>query len=150
MDCIGEGKFRHAVSGFEPYIITKKSCGSPDAPQGDGPTWISFTGEVTIKEGTIPGFRAAGLSVKVCSICNRLQYNVGLIPLIQDFILFTVNPHDPKKSPFRDLRQVVPVRLTTDTWTMNGAGVGVLPAFEYSVPLSPVDTDNHGSLANGP
>ncbi|EDR13768.1 uncharacterized protein LACBIDRAFT_292561 [Laccaria bicolor S238N-H82] len=109
VDCIGEGKFRHA---------------------GDGPTWISFTGEVTIKEGTIPGFRAAGLTVK-------------------DFILFTVNPHDPKKSSFRDLRQVIPVRLTTDTWTMNGAGVGVFPAFEYSVPSSPGDTEDHGSSANG-
>jgi len=115
-----------------------------DAPQGDGPTWILFTGEVTIKEGTIPGFRAAGLSVKVCSTCNRLQRDVGLILLIQDFILFTVNPHDPKKSPFRDLRQVIPVRLTTDAWTMNGAGVGILPAFEYSEPPSPGDTHDHG------
>ena len=71
------------------------------------------------------------------------------MPLIQDFILFTVNPHDPKKSPFRDLRQVIPVRLTTDTCSGNGAGVGILPAFEYSVPSSPGDTDDHGSSANG-
>ncbi|CAA7262955.1 unnamed protein product [Cyclocybe aegerita] len=85
VDCIGEGTFKHA---------------------GDGPTWIAYTGEIVIDETVkVPGFKAAGLSVKDC-------------------ILFTVNPLDPSKSPFGEVREVIPVRLATEPWTPNGAGMG--------------------------
>ncbi|KAJ3504111.1 hypothetical protein NLJ89_g8111 [Agrocybe chaxingu] len=84
VDCIGEGAFKHA---------------------GDGPTWIAYTGEIVIDETVkVPGFKAAGLSVKDC-------------------ILFTVNPLDPSKSPFGEVREVIPVRLATEPWTPNGAGM---------------------------
>ena len=36
----------------------------------------------------------------------------------------TVTPPDARKSPFFDVRQVIPVRLTTDAWTADGAGLG--------------------------
>ncbi|KAF8967179.1 hypothetical protein BDZ97DRAFT_1656721 [Flammula alnicola] len=86
VDCIGEGTFKRA---------------------GDGPSHISYTGEITLDEKAIkvPAFKAAGLSVKDC-------------------ILFTVTPLDVGKAPFSELREVIPVRLTTDSWTPNGAGIG--------------------------
>lgn len=31
-----------------------------------------------------------------------------------------MTPPDPVKSPFRELRQVVPIHLTTDKWVPNG------------------------------
>jgi len=82
VDCIGLGSFKHA---------------------GSGPNWISFSGEIVIKDDIdIGGFRAGGLSVKDC-------------------IVLSITPPDPVKSPFRELRQEVPVRLTTDPWI---SGVG--------------------------
>jgi len=103
VDCIGEGKFKHA---------------------GDGPNWISFSGDIVIDEDVkVTGFKAAGLSVK-------------------DFILFTINPPDPHKSPFHELREVIPVRLTTDPWTPNGTGIGATRdamLLESVTPPSPPD-----------
>jgi len=85
---------------------------------GDGPTWTAFSGEITINDSVkVPGFKASGLSVKDC-------------------ILFSMTPPDPQRSPFIDLRQVIPVRLTTDAWTANGTGVGVMhrrTGSDYSV-----------------
>ncbi|PPQ75815.1 hypothetical protein CVT24_002677 [Panaeolus cyanescens] len=91
---------------------------------GDGPTWIAFKGEMIVDEEIkVAGFRAAGLSVKDC-------------------ILLTVTPHDPIKSPFGDLREVIPVKLATDPWSANGAGIGAQrdsPAFD--IPTPPLGTD---------
>jgi len=57
---------------------------------------ISYSGEISIDPAVkIRGFKVAGLS-------------------INDFILFTVSPLDPAKSPFQDLREIVPVYLSTD------------------------------------
>ncbi|KAF5382443.1 hypothetical protein D9615_002714 [Tricholomella constricta] len=73
---------------------------------GDGPTWTSFTGEIKISDSVkVSGFKASGLSVKDC-------------------ILFSMTPPDPQRSPFHELRQVIPVRLTTDAWIADGTGVG--------------------------
>ena len=48
-------------------------------------------------------------------------------------------PPDISKSPFDELRCVVPVRLTTDKWTNDGsAGAGVAES-QYSVPSSEED-----------
>ena len=44
---------------------------------------------------------------------------------MQDCIILTMIPPDISKSPFDELRCVVPVRLTTDPWTNDGsAGAG--------------------------
>lgn len=56
-----------------------------------------------------------------------------------------MTPADPGKCPFRDFRLVVPIRLATNPWTTDGAGIGLatdLPVHEtpgsaYSVPSSP-------------
>jgi len=88
---IGEGVFRHA---------------------GDGPDWISYSGEIAVSSDVkIGGFKAGGFSVK-------------------DYIILTMTPPDPAKAAFRDLRQVVPVRLTTDAWDVS---------MEYSDPMLPED-----------
>jgi hypothetical protein len=53
--------------------------------------------------------------------------------LQQDCIVLSMAPPDPIKSPFRELRLVVPVRLTTNPFTPDdGTGAGA-----YSVPSAP-------------
>ncbi|KAJ7498660.1 hypothetical protein FB451DRAFT_1016434 [Mycena latifolia] len=96
VDCIGEGAFKHA---------------------GDGPTWMSFSGEIEIAPIKVMGFRIAGLSV-------------------QDCILLTVTPPDVTKSPFVHVRETIPVRLTTNPWTEDGRGM-VAARPSLSVPSSP-------------
>lgn len=59
-----------------------------------------------------------------------------------------MNPPDPNKSPFSDLRQVIPIRLATDSPSVNGRGVGaarrvrVRPESEYSTISSPGDSED--------
>ncbi|TFK24984.1 hypothetical protein FA15DRAFT_383944 [Coprinopsis marcescibilis] len=70
---------------------------------GDAPTWIAYSGEIHIDTSVrTAGFKAAGLSVKDC-------------------LLLSLNPFDPYKCPFSDLRQVLNVRLTTDLRSPNAA-----------------------------
>jgi len=65
---------------------------------GDGPTWTSFSGHIPVDPSIkVMGFKAGGLTVADC-------------------ILFSMTPPEPRKSPFNELRQVVPIRLTTDPW----------------------------------
>lgn len=42
---------------------------------------------------------------------------------VQDCIIFTVTPPDFSKAPFRAVRQLVPIRLTTDSWSVVGMDV---------------------------
>ncbi|PPQ92855.1 hypothetical protein CVT25_004343 [Psilocybe cyanescens] len=107
VDCIGEGTFKHA---------------------GDGPSCISYNGEIALipDEIKVPGFKAAGLSVKDC-------------------ILLTVNPADPSKSPFSELREVVPIRLSTDPWTPNGSGIGARRE-SFLQPPTPPTPNEFGDL----
>ncbi|KAF5380687.1 hypothetical protein D9757_007043 [Collybiopsis confluens] len=59
---------------------------------GDGATWMSFTGEITINPSIkVMGFKVGGLTVKDC-------------------ILFSMTPPDVQKSPFSELRQT-PLRI---------------------------------------
>ncbi|GLB38635.1 hypothetical protein LshimejAT787_0505000 [Lyophyllum shimeji] len=94
---------------------------------GDGPTWTLFSGEITISESVkVSGFKASGLSVKDC-------------------VLLSMTPPDPRRSPFNELRQVIPVRLTTDAWTADGTGVGVIhrrTGSQYSVASLLDDTED--------
>ncbi|KAH9959786.1 hypothetical protein BC827DRAFT_1134211 [Russula dissimulans] len=63
---------------------------------GDGPGWLSFSGEMNVdSEVKIGGFRAAGLWVKDC-------------------IVFTITPPYTLKGPLGDMRCVIPIRLVTD------------------------------------
>lgn len=63
-----------------------------------GSDWITFYGEIPISnEVRVSGFKAAGL-------------------LVRDFLLLTMVPPDPAKSPFKEFHQKVPIRLTTDPW----------------------------------
>ncbi|KAF9013303.1 hypothetical protein BDQ17DRAFT_1343160 [Cyathus striatus] len=90
VDCIGEGSFKHA---------------------GDGPTWISFSGEIMIRNDVkVTGFRAAGLSVKDCL--------------------------------------VIPIRLTTDSWTADGTGIGANHrGSEWSIPSTPDEYEDQEASA---
>lgn len=91
----------------------------------DGPSWVSYSGEINIhKNVKVGGFRAAGLNVK-------------------DWILFSMTPPNPKRSPFGDLRQTIPIRLTTDPWTGDGTSMRIPSSRSvswYSVPSLPDDS----------
>lgn len=53
----------------------------------------------------------------------------------QDYLVLSMTPPDPNKCPFRDLRQVVSVRLTTDVWSGEEKGVvGYAPTIESDAP----------------
>jgi len=84
---------------------------------GDGATWMSFSGEIKIEPVKVTGFKIAGLSV-------------------QDCLLLTVTPPDVTKAAFIGIREMIPVRLTTDPWTEDGRGI-IAPRQSLSVPPSP-------------
>ncbi|TFK70947.1 hypothetical protein BDN72DRAFT_838326 [Pluteus cervinus] len=92
---IGEGGFRPAVPPYtDPFV------------QGEGHDVMCFSGEITISPALKnSGFRAAGLS-------------------LQDCVLLSITPPEGKKCPFAELRQIIPVKLTTDAWMADGRGIG--------------------------
>ncbi|KAF8895631.1 hypothetical protein BD779DRAFT_1619326 [Infundibulicybe gibba] len=86
----------------------------------DGANWISFSGEIKVNRNIrVAGFKAAGLTVKDC-------------------IIFSMTAPDPKKCPFHELRQAIPVKLTTDEWSADGTGVGAAGS-THSLPSTPGD-----------
>ncbi|PCH40301.1 hypothetical protein WOLCODRAFT_67744 [Wolfiporia cocos MD-104 SS10] len=88
---------------------------------GDGPDWIAFAGEVYVKSQIkVGGFKAGGLTIK-------------------DFLVLSMTPPEPTKAPFNELRQVIPVRLTTDPWSADGARQ-IYADSEFSVPSSPEES----------
>ena len=54
----------------------------------------------------------------------------------QDCIVLSMIPPDPNKSPFAELRCVVPIRMTTDPWNAEGTGAPFIVS-EYSTPSTP-------------
>lgn len=83
----------------------------------DGPEFISFVGEIRVNPAIkVGGFKAGGLFIKDC-------------------IILSMAPPDPVKTPFSELRCVVPVRLTTDPWSDDG--FGHFTGSEYSLPSTP-------------
>lgn len=72
---------------------------------GDGgANWIAFSGDIYISPDIkFGGFKACGLSTKDC-------------------IVLTMTPPDLSKSPFKELRLTVPVRLATDPYPRDGFG----------------------------
>lgn len=100
---IGEGVFRR-------YGSTPTS---PSNPGAGGQDWMAWYGEVRVDPALtagklVGGFKASGLTVK-------------------DYVVLQMNPPDPGKSSFTDMRLVVPVKLTTDPWTADeyGAELGM-------------------------
>jgi len=65
--------------------------------------------------------------------------------LIQDCIVFTVTPLDPVKAPFSELRELIPVRLSTDHWVPNGSGIGVGHEHLWDSPTPPNDNQDTDS-----
>lgn len=54
--------------------------------------------------------------------------------------MLSMIPLEGAKSPFRELRQVVPVRLTTDPYSSDGAGLSYSP-YGYSEPITPEEAN---------
>ncbi|KAH9847954.1 hypothetical protein C2E23DRAFT_846414 [Lenzites betulinus] len=85
---------------------------------GDGADWLSFVGEIQLDPSVkIGGFKAGGLSVK-------------------DFVEFSMIPPDPVKCPFKEVRLVIPIRLTTDPWSSEGLVLAVAES-DISTPSTP-------------
>jgi len=71
------------------------------------PTCVSFSGEIAIEPIKVMGFNIPGLSV-------------------QDCIILTVTPPEGTKTPaFVGIREIIPIRLTTDSWTEDDRGIAV-------------------------
>ncbi|CAL1712360.1 unnamed protein product [Somion occarium] len=87
----------------------------------DGQEFMSFVGEIAVNPNTrIGGFKAGGLFIKDCIVLSMI-------------------PPDPTKSPFSELRCVVPIRLTTDPWSSDNTGAPFLQT-EYSTPSTPEES----------
>lgn len=73
---------------------------------GDGGAhWTAFSGEIYISPDIkVGGFKAGGFSTKDC-------------------VVLTMTPPDLSKSPFKELRLTVPIRLATDPYPRDGSGV---------------------------
>ncbi|KAH8118425.1 hypothetical protein DFH11DRAFT_1723335 [Phellopilus nigrolimitatus] len=106
---IGEGVFR----GYG--TDARREDG---ANLGGGRDWVAWYGELKVDRSVkIAGFKASGLHVK-------------------DFIVLSMHPEDPGKSPFSDARLVIPIKLTTDAWSTDEFGheVGVAAYSDQSDP----------------
>ncbi|KAI0269976.1 hypothetical protein BC834DRAFT_864329 [Gloeopeniophorella convolvens] len=96
---------------------------------GDGPDWLSFSGEVAVNDDVaIGGFKAAGLWVKDC-------------------VVLTIAPPDPLKGPVGDMRCVVPVRLVTDPWSPGAVPPG--PGGVLVPQASPTVSEDQRSTGGG-
>ncbi|OSD07311.1 hypothetical protein PYCCODRAFT_1359167 [Trametes coccinea BRFM310] len=85
---------------------------------GDGADWLAFVGEIRLDDKVkVGGFKAGGLMVK-------------------DFVELSMIPPDPSKAPFREMRLVIPIRLVTDPWSMDGLGLAVADS-DFSNPPTP-------------
>lgn len=55
-----------------------------------------------------------------------------------------VTPPDFTKAPFSELRQLIPIRLTTDAWSVHGNGMEA--EYEYMGPPTPPEGQQDSSL----
>ena len=53
--------------------------------------------------------------VRLSFFLHNLHFEI----LPKDCIVLSIVHPDPSKTPYRELRQVIPVRLTTDHWSLN-------------------------------
>ncbi|THH11736.1 hypothetical protein EW145_g485 [Phellinidium pouzarii] len=113
---IGEGVFKRYGA----------DAGKNEASFGGGQDWVAWYGEVRVDASVnVTGFKASGLQVK-------------------DFIVLSMNPPEPGKSPFSDARLVIPVKLTTDRWSADAFGPDVGTA-AYSDPGEPALYEHEAS-----
>ncbi|TBU27193.1 hypothetical protein BD309DRAFT_1026670 [Dichomitus squalens] len=90
---------------------------------GDGHEWLCFNGEIRLdKDVKVGSFKAGGLSVR-------------------DFLEFTMQPPEPSKAPFKEMRLVIPIHLTTDAWSVDSMAQAVVNNW---TPPSPPDSTHEG------
>ncbi|KAI0337486.1 hypothetical protein BDW22DRAFT_1363973 [Trametopsis cervina] len=123
------------VFGTKTDIWRVENVGAGTFQRGnDGTEFLTFKGEVRISdEVKVGSFRAGGLSVRDC-------------------LLLAMIPPDVSKSPFKELRLVVPIRLVSDPFShsldghdhaLGALGYDAEPS-EYSSPSSEEDqTSQH-------
>lgn len=94
---------------------------------GDGGAhWTAFSGEIYISPDTkVGGFKAGGFSIKDC-------------------VVLTMTPPDLSKSPFKELRLTVPIRLATDPYPRNGSGAAGFNG--HTSPPSIHSSDEFGAI----
>ncbi|KAM5531316.1 hypothetical protein V8D89_015031 [Ganoderma adspersum] len=86
---------------------------------GDGHEWLCFSGEIQLdKDVKVGSFKAGGL-------------------IVRDFLEFTMHPPEPTKAPFKEMRLVIPIRLTTDPWSVDSMTSAVVD--DWSAPPTPPD-----------
>lgn len=75
--------------------------------------------------GDVQGERIARQGIEGMLLVSIFQVLIRRV--LQDFIVLSMHSPDPAKSPFSDLRLVVPIKLTTDPWSADefGPDVGV-------------------------
>ncbi len=108
--------------------------------QGDDNTHIAFSGEIPLDPKTIkvPGFKAAGLQVKVGLIRSlrllRIDHSVARTAYCS-----LSRRWRPQKNIFAPVREVIPVKMVTDPWTPNGTGIGAerAAALHWDSPPTP-------------
>ncbi|KAG1818493.1 uncharacterized protein BJ212DRAFT_1345892 [Suillus subaureus] len=85
---------------------------------GDGAHWVAFSGDIYIcPDIKVGGFKAGGFSIKDC-------------------VVLTMTPPDLSKSPFKELRLTIPIRLATDPYSSGfgsggSDGFGATPELTY-------------------
>ena len=83
----------------------------------------------------VGSFKAGGLSIKV-----RDDYRLSVRgahcahAILQDFIEFTMQPPEPSKAAFNEMRSVIPIRLTTDARSVDSMEFGVLHGWTPPTP----------------
>ncbi|KAI0763247.1 hypothetical protein BC629DRAFT_1294140 [Irpex lacteus] len=119
------------VFGTKTDIWRVDNVGNANFRRGtDGTDFLSFYGEIRISdEVKVGSFRAGGLSVR-------------------DFLLLTMIPPDVSKSPFKELRQAIPVRITTDAFTHDGTIMLDSLAYDDHSPPSSEDDASSARIAN--
>lgn len=81
---------------------------------GDGAHWVAFSGDIYISPDIKVGaVKAGGFSIKDC-------------------VVLTMTPPDLSKSPFKELRLTVPVRLATDPYPSGFSGQAGPPSISSS------------------
>ncbi len=78
--------------------------------------------------------------MKVCCFAPIYSYDTKRT-MIKDFIELSMIPPDPVKCPFREMRLVIPIRLTTDPWSSDGYMLAGADS-DFSAPSTPPDSQS--------
>ena len=134
--CIGEGNFRHTVSDSVLRVSGFNKSHASGAIAARRYRFYVVLGGDTHKRRRQTQ-RVQGWRIEYQS--ERMDYPLSkggrCLLLSQDCIVLSVHPPEPAKCPFMELRMVIPVRLTTDSWGTDGSML--LAGSEYSIPSTP-------------